>query len=83
MFSFIFYLLRSFTFYLFFCVCLFLFIFSLGTENARMCTICKKMFSSTGNRRKHEKQIHGLHQNGTIRSIADANSPLKPINGMS
>lgn len=35
------------------------------------------MFSSTGNRRKHEKQIHGLHQNGTIRSLAEANTVNK------
>ncbi|KAJ8964519.1 hypothetical protein NQ314_004814 [Rhamnusium bicolor] len=47
---------------------MFIYFFSLffgtGAMNNRQCTICNKLFSSSGNRRKHEKQIHGKHQPG-------------------
>lgn len=72
-FFFIFYIFFLFIFFIFH----FFFFIHTGTENNRACSVCKKLFSSTGNRRKHEKQIHGLHQNGTIRSIADANSIIQ------
>ncbi|KAJ8914450.1 hypothetical protein NQ315_011391, partial [Exocentrus adspersus] len=35
-----------------------------GTANNRQCSVCNKLFSSSGNRRKHEKQFHGIHLPG-------------------
>ncbi|XP_017778310.1 PREDICTED: zinc finger protein 62 homolog isoform X1 [Nicrophorus vespilloides] len=48
---------------------------SVGVTN--QCSVCEKILSNPGNRKKHEKTMHGLH-GGKLRKV-ESNAPVKVV----